>query len=95
MLNHVEEEQVSSRKMTLEVEVTDTVGGEANYCWVHRHTIEVPEGASARSIVLAAKKAEGWTGMRRVAQGYGDEITVIPSGSTQIMFIRCKGNTEE
>ncbi len=26
-----------------QIEVTDTFAGEANYCWVKRETIEVPE----------------------------------------------------
>ena len=31
---------------TLDVEYTDTFGGEANYCWVDRKQLELPDGLS-------------------------------------------------
>jgi hypothetical protein len=58
-----------------DVEVTDTFSGEANYCWVHRHVIELtPEEASdhkrrRRLIVRRAKAAEGWSGSRCEVSG--------------------------
>lgn len=75
------------------VEVTDTFGGEANYCWVHRHKIDVPERegelpkAYDRRLVMAAKAAEGWTGHKCDTQNLGDEIHLRPRGLLQIMFI--------
>lgn len=84
--------------MAYKVEVTDTFGGEANYCWVHRHRIEVSEkeerafgnnpGKRNRTLVRRAKALEGWTGHRCEvdANGY-DTITVRPRGAAMVMFI--------
>lgn len=44
------------------VEHTDTFGGEANYSWVRRATIELPDDATQHAIVRAAKAAIGETG---------------------------------
>lgn len=44
---------------TYDIEVTDTFGGEANYCWVDRYTIEAN---SIRGAVnkLARIRGGGW-----------------------------------
>jgi len=73
--------------VTYQVEVTDTYAGEANYNWVHKHTIDMPEGYSKRQLVMAAKKAEGWTGRRCETYHHGDMIEVRPRGLLQVMFI--------
>ena len=39
-----------------EIEVTDTFGGEANYCWVKRGTTKC---RSRRGLIAAAKKLAG------------------------------------
>lgn len=73
-----------------DVEVTDTFGGEANYCWVHRHEIDVADGelfAKRRAIVKAAKAAEGWTGYRCETNDMGDTIEIRPRGLLQVMFV--------
>ena len=66
------------------VEVTDTFGGEANYCWVRRYDIDVKEGTSP---IREAKKVAGWTGLRCNVENYGDGYHVHPSGMCQVMFI--------
>jgi len=74
--------------MAYKVEVTDTFGGQANYCWVHRYTLEFNnEDPPTREIVRAAKKAEGWTGMRCDTYDNGDQIEVRPRDMCQVMFI--------
>ncbi len=73
--------------MVYKVEVTDTFGGEANYCWVNRHKLDLPDNATNRQIVRAAKAAEGWTGMRCETYAHGDQIEVRPRGLLQVMFI--------
>lgn len=73
--------------MKLEVEHTDTFGGEANYSWVVRKTIEVPDGASDRVIVAKAKAAVGMTGVRCKRQDIGDMIQLDPQGYLQRIFI--------
>lgn len=74
------------------VEVTDTFGGEANYCWVNRHVVEVSDldngrGAFQARLVRAAKKAEGWTGLRCEVTDHGDSFEVRPRGAAMVMFI--------
>ena len=75
-----------------EIELTDTFGGEANYSWVHRETLEVPEGTSDRALVQRAKKLFGLTGCTAETQDYGDVIVrdFRPSGLSQVMFITCQ-----
>ncbi len=73
--------------MAYKVEVTDTFGGEANYNWVHNHRIEMPNGFSRRQLIMAAKKAEGWTGRRCETNDMGDQIEIRPRGLLQVMFI--------
>ncbi len=68
-------------------ELTDTFSGEANYSWVRRATIEVPKGATHRSIVIAGKRALNLTGVRCVTDDAGDLITLRPLGMCQIAFI--------
>lgn len=72
--------------MKFDVEVTDTFGGEANYCWVDRDTIEVKTDTQ-RAIIRAAKKAMGWNGVRCKVDNMGDEYHVRPYRLCQIMFV--------
>ena len=71
---------------TYRIEVTDTFGGEANYCWVRRYEF------TANSYLAAVRKAKGlagWTGIRCEREEYGDQIVLRPRGICQIMFIDC------
>lgn len=70
-----------------DVELTDTFGGEANYSWVRRETIEVPEGASQARIMRLAKKAMGINGIAGKTTSYGDTYEFRPYGSCQVMFV--------
>jgi len=38
-------------------ELTDTMQGQANYCWVHRATLDAPANAATRLLVRRAKRA--------------------------------------
>ena len=71
-----------------EVEVTDTFGGEANYCWVRRYQIE---GDTDRQLVRRAKAAAGWNGLRCETSSFGDVIEIRPKGMCQVMFITWMG----
>lgn len=89
--------------MTYSIEYTDTFGGEANYCWVKRATIAMPElthygydgGANyckankvyKRELMKRAKAAVGLTGARGRVVSYGDMIEFRPYGSATVMFI--------
>lgn len=86
-----------------DVEYTDTFGGEANYSWVRRATITMPElthygydGSSnyakanrvyERELMKRAKAAMQITGSRGRVERYGDSITFRPSGGLTVMFI--------
>lgn len=90
--------------MEYEVEYTDTFGGEANYCWVRRATITMPElthfgydggtnyvAANRRyqaALMRKAKEAVGITGARGRKDDYGDSIDFRPYRSCTVMFIR-------
>lgn len=71
-----------------DIEVTDTFGGEANYCWVKRGATKAK---SRRGLIKAAKDLAGWTGWCRVnVEDYGDQLVIRPtatSGVNQIAFI--------
>jgi hypothetical protein len=69
------------------LEVTDTFGGEPNYCWVKwGHT----RAQSRRGVVRAIKTLAGWHGGVRVkVEDLGDTLIVRPtdtSGVNQIAF---------
>ena len=73
--------------MKYQVEVTDTFGGQANYCWVRRAEIEVDESLSELALVRRAKAAVGYTGVKCRRDEIGDTIVLRPIGLLQIMFI--------
>lgn len=70
-----------------QIEVTDTFGGEANYSWCRRYTIEHTEGKSRLAIVRAVKKMVGWNGLRCAVTDYGDGLEIRPQGMCQICFV--------
>ena len=85
------------------VEYTDTFGGEANYSWVNRAKVTMPElthygydGATnyvktdrifERELMKRAKAAVGLTGRRGTVTNYGDMIEFRPYRSCTVMFI--------
>lgn len=69
------------------VEHTDTFGGEANYSWVNRQTIELPEGASDLALVRKAKRAVGLSGVKCRKADLGDLIELRPYGHCSVVFI--------
>jgi hypothetical protein len=88
---------------TYNVELTDTFGGDANYSWVKRATVTMPDlthygydGSSnyakankvyQRELMKAAKVAVGLTGIRGRVENYSDSITFRPYGLLQVMFV--------
>lgn len=71
------------------IEITDTFGGEANYCWVkHGKT----NRNSRKGIIAAVKELAGWNGWCRirVIHWTNDFIEIRPtlsSGVNQVAFI--------
>ena len=60
-----------------DLEVTDTFGGQANYCWVDRQKCSAE---TDRGVVRALKRMMGITGERAEVSNYGDAIEVRPVG---------------
>jgi hypothetical protein len=74
--------------MSFRLEVTDTFGGEANYCWVKRGTTKA---TSRRGILNAVKRLAGWDGWCRIKVVYndGEHMEIRPtasSGVNQVAF---------
>ncbi len=85
------------------IEYTDTFAGEANYCWVRRASIVMPElthygydGATNyakasrvydRELMRRAKAAMGLTGVRGESTNYGDMREFRPYRSATVMFV--------
>jgi hypothetical protein len=85
-----------------EVEYTDTFGGQANYAWVKRATIHMPElthygydGTNywkanktfSRELMRKAKAAVGITGVRGISTSDGDSLEFIPYKSCTVLFV--------
>lgn len=68
-------------------EYTDTFGGQANYSWVRRGQVELPENASAQTIARLVKRDAGLTGVRMVRQDFGDMIELRPVGLCTVLFV--------
>lgn len=68
-------------------EYTDTFGGEANYSWIERGKVSVPETASDSLIMRRVKRALGLSGVRGTRHDYGDTIEFRPYGSATVLFI--------
>jgi hypothetical protein len=85
------------------VEYTDTFGGEANYSWVKRATVSMPElthygydGSTnyskanktfGRELMKRAKAAVGITGVRGKTFRHGDMYEFRPHNSCTVMFV--------
>ena len=67
-------------------EMTDTFGGEANYCWVRR--AEMPEAKTILAAVRQAKKAFDIVGARCRRSDYGDEVRLDIVGACIVVFVR-------
>jgi hypothetical protein len=77
---------------TYEYEYTDTFAGEANYCWVKRGTVTVPDlthygydgsqgywranAKRARRIITETKRELGLSGVRHKREEWGDCIVL-------------------
>lgn len=89
--------------MRFAYEYTDTFGGEANYCWAKRGTVNVPElphygydgqfgyakadKAQSREIVRKVKAALGLTGVPCKRENWGTTLVLYPRGAATVVFI--------
>ena len=67
---------------TYNVEVTDTFGGEANYCWVHRYSVRASTFTGA---IRKVARAEGWR--FRCSGDFGDERQYDARGACVRAFV--------
>lgn len=86
-----------------DVEYTDTFAGEANYCWVKRATVHMPDlthygydglygyakanRIAERELMKRAKAAVGLTGIRGRKESHGDTIEFRPYGLATVLFV--------
>lgn len=73
--------------MKFDIEITDTFGGEANYAWVRRHTLDVSPKITDLALVRRAKRKAEWSGIRCKVSRYGDTIEIRPHGVCCVLFI--------
>ena len=73
--------------MIINIEHTDTFGGESNYSWVNRYSEIIGDDSSHLKIVRLAKRLCNFTGCRAKVIDYGDMIEIRPVGYCQIIFI--------
>jgi len=88
---------------TFIVEYTDTHAGEANYSWVRRASVTMPElthygydgGTNyahankrfERELMRRAKAAVGLTAARGQRTSHGDDLEFRPYGCATVMFV--------
>lgn len=73
--------------MFIQVELTDTYGGEANYSWVRRYRLEHKPGETNRALMRRVKAALGWSGIRCRVAHYGEMIDIRPAGAALVAFV--------
>lgn len=77
---------MANETFTLDVEYTDTFGGEANYSWVERAELELPVDLSDRAVMRRAKAVVGLSGVRGRSYCNGDTWEFRPYRCCTVMF---------
>jgi len=77
-----------------QIEVTDTFGGEANYSWVRRYTLDHRPGESTYSIMRRAKAIAGYSGVRGRTTQYGDGAQFRPYRQCVVLFVTWNDSPE-
>jgi hypothetical protein len=75
---------------TYRIEVTDTFGGEANYCWVRRELLHFSEGTGKAQVKRRLKAAMRLTGMPGKWADHGDSLEFRPYGTQTILMARVR-----
>ena len=70
--------------------LTDTFCGEANYAWVRKGEVELPEGASDLALVRKVKRELGMEGVRCRKEEWGETLVLRPIGQCVVVFIEAK-----
>ena len=72
--------------IAMQIEYTDTFGGDANYSWCRRAEMEFKDGTSERYIIRALKAEVGMVGRHRKTN-FGEEIRLDEVGACRVAFI--------
>lgn len=75
--------------MRVQFEKTDTFAGEANYGWVERETLVLPDDTPDRMVVALARRWAGYTGRGSEWEKMGgnDDIRIKPHGRAEVVFV--------
>lgn len=75
--------------MRVQFEKTDTFAGEANYSWVKRETLVLPDDTPDRMVVALARRWAGYTGRGSEWEKMGgnDDIRIKPHGRLEVVFV--------
>ena len=76
-----------AKKIKFKFEYTDLFGGEANYSWVKRHEVELPENISDLALMRRAKAWAGLTNIKGRSDNYGDQLSFYPRGHCTVLFV--------
>lgn len=73
--------------MKVHAEITDTIYGEANYSYVKRYTLNLPDMSTTDYIVRNVKREIEWNGKRCRREDFGDMVKLTPHGENRVCFI--------
>ena len=76
--------------VTWDIEVTDTFGGHANYCWVYRYAISMPGGISYLALVRRIKSVTGYSGIRGRTYVSGDFVQIRFPSRCIVIFAKVR-----
>lgn len=62
--------------VTWDIEVTDTFSGQANYAWVERSKLRVPDDISGLALIRRIKAVTGYSGIRGQTCISGDSVEI-------------------
>ena len=72
--------------VTWDIEVTDTFSGQANYSWVQRSKLRVPDDISDLALVRRIKSVTGYSGIRGQTEISGDSVEIRFPGRCVVIF---------
>ena len=75
---------------TWDIEVTDTFGGEANYAWVDRYAISMPDDISDLALVRRIKSVTGYSGIRGRTYVSGDFVEIRFPARCVVIFAKVR-----
>lgn len=81
------EYETMAKTVTVDIEVTDTFSGEANYSWVRRYELTFVDGLSKLALMRRVKALIGWNGMRCNVSDFGDSWDIRPVGVCNVCFV--------